>query len=320
MPSIDSARILILATDGYERSELRVPHDELAARGAKVTVASLEKRPIKSWAEKDWGDTIDVDLTAKDVVVEDYDAIVLPGGQINPDILRKDADAMRVVKGFLDAGKIVAAICHAPWLLVEADALRGRKATSYASIKTDLKNAGADWRDEKVVNDNGIITSRSPDDLAAFVEDGGMGGAPVAVFEHLAAVVEPPGHGEFDEGEMVALAGVPGPLERGLDLADVLGGFLARAGIEGGEQRAVDDGGAGAVGDVEIGLVDAGDPQVGRQQDIGIGRGVERARQINRQPSRFHQFFQTRPRRTGPLTPLAIIGSPSADVHTRFAI
>ena len=170
MPSIDSARILILATDGYERSELRVPHDELAGRGATVTIASLEKRPIKSWAENDWGDTIDVDLTAKDVVVEDYDAIVLPGGQINPDILRKDPDAMRVVKGFLDAGKIVAAICHAPWLLVEADALRGRKATSYASIKTDLKNAGADWRDEKVVNDNGIITSRSPDDLAAFVD------------------------------------------------------------------------------------------------------------------------------------------------------
>ena len=191
MPSIDSARILILATDGYERSELRVPHDELAGRGATVTIASLEKRPIKSWAEKDWGDTIDVDLTAKDVVVEDYDAIVLPGGQINPDILRKDADAMRVVKGFLDAGKIVAAICHAPWLLVEADALRGRKATSYASIKTDLKNAGADWRDEKVVNDKlarqvfeGVLAGEGgPDEvvekrgLAVVSDDGALGAA-----------------------------------------------------------------------------------------------------------------------------------------------
>ena len=170
MPSIDTARILILATDGYERSELRVPRDELSRLGATIKVASLEKRPIKSWDKKDWGDTVDVDLTAKEVAVDEFDAIVLPGGQINPDLLRKDGEAMRVVRDFVASGKVVAAICHAPWLLVEADALRGRKATSYASIKTDLKNAGADWRDEKVVNDEGIITSRSPDDLAAFVD------------------------------------------------------------------------------------------------------------------------------------------------------
>lgn len=169
MPSIKEARVLILATDGYERSELRVPLDELKKRGATVKIASPEKRPIKSWDKKDWGDTVDVDLTAGEASSKDFDALVLPGGQINPDILRKDEKVMRVVREFLDSGKVVAAICHAPWLLVEADALRGRKATSYASIKTDLENAGADWRDEKVVTDEGIITSRSPEDLDAFV-------------------------------------------------------------------------------------------------------------------------------------------------------
>jgi protease I len=169
MPSIKEARVLILATDGYERSELRVPLDELKKRGAAVKIASLEKRPIKSWDKKDWGDTVDVDLTVEEASSKDFDALVLPGGQINPDLLRADEKAMRVVKDFLASGKVVAAICHAPWLLIEADALRGRKATSYASIRTDLINAGADWRDEKVVTDKGIITSRSPEDLDAFV-------------------------------------------------------------------------------------------------------------------------------------------------------
>ncbi|HEV7249258.1 MAG TPA: type 1 glutamine amidotransferase domain-containing protein [Shinella sp.] len=169
MPSIKEARILILATDGYERSELRVPLDELKKRGAAVKIASLEKRPIKSWDKKDWGDTVDVDLTTEEASSKDFDALVLPGGQINPDLLRADEKAMRVVKDFLASGKVVAAICHAPWLLIEADALRGRKATSYASIRTDLINAGADWRDEKVVTDKGIVTSRSPEDLDAFV-------------------------------------------------------------------------------------------------------------------------------------------------------
>lgn len=169
MPSIKEARILILATDGYERSELRVPLEELRKRGATVKIASPEKRPIKSWDKKDWGDTVDVDLAAADVASGDFDALVLPGGQINPDLLRKEEGAMRVVRDFLSSGKVVAAICHAPWLLVEADALRGRKATSYASIRKDVENAGAEWRDEKVVTDKGIITSRSPDDLDAFV-------------------------------------------------------------------------------------------------------------------------------------------------------
>ncbi|MEK1886351.1 MAG: type 1 glutamine amidotransferase domain-containing protein [Phyllobacterium sp.] len=169
MPSIDASRILILATHGYERLELRVPYDALRERGADVKIASLKAGTIKSWDKKDWGDTVDVDLLACDVSANDFDAIVLPGGQINPDLLRVDEDAMRVVRDFLESGKTVAAICHAPWLLVEADALRGRDATSYWSIKTDVKNAGANWKDEAVVTDDGIITSRSPDDLSAFV-------------------------------------------------------------------------------------------------------------------------------------------------------
>lgn len=169
MPSIDSAKILILATDGYERSELRVPYEDLKKRGAVVKIASIKEGSIRSWDKKDWGDSVDVDLQAKDVNIEDFDAIVLPGGQINPDKLRINDDAMRVVREFARSGRVVAAICHAPWLLIEADALRGREATSYWSIKTDVKNAGATWKDEKVVTSDGIITSRSPDDLEAFV-------------------------------------------------------------------------------------------------------------------------------------------------------
>ncbi|NLS17502.1 type 1 glutamine amidotransferase [Rhizobium sp. P40RR-XXII] len=170
MPSINSAHILILATDGYERSELRIPLDELQKRGARVTVASIKEGSIKSWDKTDWGDSVDVDLLARDVDVNQFDALVLPGGQINPDKLRVDSDAMRVISEFLRSGKVVAAICHAPWLLIEADALRGRRATSYWSIKTDVKNAGANWQDETVVTDQGIITSRSPEDLNAFID------------------------------------------------------------------------------------------------------------------------------------------------------
>ncbi|MBP2549883.1 protease I [Neorhizobium galegae] len=169
MTDIKSARILILATDGYERSELRVPLEELRKQGADVKIASLEARDIKSWDEKDWGDSVPVDLVVTDVKAEDYHALVIPGGQINPDILRANADAVRVVRDFVKSGKTVAAICHGPWLLVEADALRGRKATSFASIRTDVKNAGASWEDKEVVVDKGIITSRSPKDLQAFV-------------------------------------------------------------------------------------------------------------------------------------------------------
>ena len=169
MTDIKNANIVILATDGYERSELRVPYDELRNRGANVKIASVKSGEIKSWDDGDWGDTIAVDLSVQDVDLQDFDALVLPGGQINPDVLRADENAMRIVREFVKSGKVVAAICHAPWLLIEADAVRGRKVTSYNSIKTDLKNAGGIWTDEEVVVDNGLITSRSPDDLDAFV-------------------------------------------------------------------------------------------------------------------------------------------------------
>ena len=169
MTAIQSAHILILATHGYERSELRVPLDQLRNKGADVRIASLKKEPIKSWAEKDWGDTVDVDMTVDEVKIGDFDAIVLPGGVMNPDFLRRNANAVKLVRDFVEAGKVVAAVCHGPWMLVEADALRGRKATSYPSIKTDVKNAGAEWRDERVIVNEGIITSRNPSDLDAFV-------------------------------------------------------------------------------------------------------------------------------------------------------
>ena len=169
MASINSARILILATHGYERSELRKPLEQLKAEGAEVKIASLKKEPIKSWDDKNWGDSVDVDLTVADVRVEDFDALVIPGGQINPDILRADQASVTLVKDFVASGKVVAAVCHGPWMLVEADALKGRRVTSYHSIKTDVINAGGQWEDSQVVTDQGIITARNPGDLDAFV-------------------------------------------------------------------------------------------------------------------------------------------------------
>lgn len=169
MPSITDARILIIATNGFEQSELEVPRDRLRAAGAKVEVASLDGRAIRGWDKKDWGRSVDVDLRIADVDPAAYDALVIPGGQINPDLLRVDPDVLNLVRRSLADGKVVAAICHGPWLLVEADALRGRKATSYKSIRRDVENAGATWVDQEVVVDQGIITSRSPADLGAFV-------------------------------------------------------------------------------------------------------------------------------------------------------
>lgn len=168
MPNISEAKIAILATDGYERSELRKPLEHLKGAGAEVHIVSIKSGEIKSWDEDNWGDSVAVDKLVSDVAVADYDALVLPGGQINPDLLRVNEDAVSFVREFAKSGKTLAAICHAPWLLIEADALRDRKATSYPSIKTDMINAGADWVDEEVVVSNAIITSRNPDDLDAF--------------------------------------------------------------------------------------------------------------------------------------------------------
>jgi protease I len=173
MPKISKAKILILATDGFEQSELEVPRAKLIEAGALVHVAApkqrKDKQEIRGWKEKDWGAGVPVDRELADASETFYDALVLPGGQMNPDTLRQTPEAMELIRAFLNSGKPVAAICHAPWLLIEANAVRGRKATSYKSIKADMINAGADWRDEAVVTDHGIVTSRNPGDLDAFV-------------------------------------------------------------------------------------------------------------------------------------------------------
>lgn len=169
MPQMSESRILIMATNGFEQSELMVPLNKLKEAGATVHVASLDGESITGWDNKDWGQAVEADMKIADVNVDDYIALVLPGGQMNPDILRADETAVRKVKDFVTGNKIVAAICHAPWLLVEAGVAKGREMTSYGSIKTDLINAGARWVDQEVAIDNGIITSRSPEDLEAFV-------------------------------------------------------------------------------------------------------------------------------------------------------
>jgi protease I len=168
MPEISKAKVVILATHGFEQSELQVPLQRLRHAGAEVVVVSPEKGQIRGWKEKDWGESVDVDKVLGEVSADDYDAIVLPGGQINPDLLRTNAQALQLIRDFLDSGKVVAAICHAPWLLIEVNAVRGRQVTSYKSIKTDMVNAGGRWIDREVVTDSGIITSRNPDDLEAF--------------------------------------------------------------------------------------------------------------------------------------------------------
>ena len=165
---LDNKKIAILATHGFEQSELEVPRDRLRAAGATVHVVSLESGEIKGWDKKDWGRPVKVDKTLDQVSANDYDAIVLPGGQINPDLLRVEPKALAFIKDIFNQKKIVAAVCHAPWLLIETGIAKGRKMTSYKSIKTDVMNAGAKWEDSEVVVDNGVITSRNPGDLNAF--------------------------------------------------------------------------------------------------------------------------------------------------------
>ena len=166
MAKLDGKRILIIATNGFEQAELEVPRDTLKKEGAKVSVASLDGKDIRGWNRDDWGRTAAADLKIADAQMDDYSALVIPGGVINPDKLRVDKDTMALVDAFLKSGKVVAAVCHGPWLLVQADALRGRQATSYKSIRKDVENAGANWVDREVVVDDGIITSRQPDDSA----------------------------------------------------------------------------------------------------------------------------------------------------------
>jgi protease I len=163
-----SKKVAILATHGFEESELSSPKQYLEEQGWTAHIVSPESGSIKSWAEKDWGKEYSVDKTLDEVSSGDYHALVLPGGVINPDHLRVNEKAVAFVKSFFDEKKPVAAICHGPWTLINADVVKGRKMTSYKSIKQDLINAGANWVDEEVVVDNGLVTSRQPDDLPAF--------------------------------------------------------------------------------------------------------------------------------------------------------
>jgi len=170
MPKLSQARVLIIATDGFEESELFGPLQILRDRGADVKLASPDLKPIQATVHDDPGKTIRPDMTIGDARAEDFDALILPGGVRNPDQLRMSKAAIDLIRAFDDAGKPVAAICHGPWLLVEADLLRGKTATSWPSIRTDLKNAGANIVDEPAVTDANIVTSRNPDDVPAFAE------------------------------------------------------------------------------------------------------------------------------------------------------
>lgn len=169
MPTIDNSKILVITTHGFEQSELEFPRDQLRAKGAEVHVATLDGKPANGWKGADWGEPAEADLRLSDARADDYDALVIPGGQINPDLLRVEEEVIGLVKSFHDAGKTIAAVCHGPWVLVEAGITKGRDMTSYHSIRTDVLNSGATWHDAEVVTDNGIVTSRSPKDLEAFV-------------------------------------------------------------------------------------------------------------------------------------------------------
>lgn len=168
MEKLSSKKVAVLATDGFEQSELEQPVQALKEAGAQVDIVSLKSGSIKGWDQDNWGKEIPVDRTIDNVKATDYDALVLPGGVMNPDKLRVDQGAVDFVKAFMDAGKPVAAICHGPWTLVEAGVLQGRTVTSWPSLKTDIQNAGGNWVDEEVVTDNGLVTSRKPADLPAF--------------------------------------------------------------------------------------------------------------------------------------------------------
>lgn len=168
MTDINDSKIAILATNGFEQSELFEPKQRLEEAGAAVTVIAPERGEIKGWDTDDWGKTVAVDLELDAARVEDFDALILPGGQINPDLLRINSTAVSFVRDFFSSGKPLAAICHAPWLLIEAGVIDGRRVTSYNSIRTDVENAGGQWRDEEVVVDKALITSRNPGDLPAF--------------------------------------------------------------------------------------------------------------------------------------------------------
>ncbi|MEQ3656296.1 MAG: type 1 glutamine amidotransferase domain-containing protein [Dokdonia sp.] len=166
---LENKKVAILATNGFEKSELFEPMNALKNEGAHIDIVSLENGQIKSWDKDNWGEEISVDKTVDTASETQYNALLLPGGVINPDKLRTNDNALGFIRSFFDSGKPVAAICHAPWLLASANVVENRKITSYHSIKDDMINAGANWVDQEVVVDQGLVTSRNPDDLPTFI-------------------------------------------------------------------------------------------------------------------------------------------------------
>jgi protease I len=165
---LDGKKVAVLVADGFEQVELLKPVEALRNEGAEVKVVSPKDKKVKGWNFDHWDKEIDVDIPLDQADPNNFDAILLPGGQMNPDILRANDKAVQFVKHFCESGKPIAAICHGPWTLIETGFVKGKKMTSYKSIKTDLKNAGADWVDQEVVTDQGLVTSRNPDDIPAF--------------------------------------------------------------------------------------------------------------------------------------------------------
>jgi protease I len=166
--SLNGVRVAILATDGFEQSELLEPRKALDEAGASTEVVSLKSGEIKGWNHKDWGQSVAVDQTLDSIDAKNYDALLLPGGVMNPDKLRMDPKAVAFVKAFVDAKKPVGAICHGPWTIIEAGAAKGRTLTSWPSLKTDIQNAGGRWLDQEAVVDGNFVTSRNPKDIPAF--------------------------------------------------------------------------------------------------------------------------------------------------------
>lgn len=165
---VSGKRVAILATDGVEQVELTEPRKALDDAGARTVLVSPKDGTIKAWQHDHWGDDLQVDMSLSNARADDFDALMLPGGVMNPDHLRSEPRAVEFVREFVRSGKPIAAICHGPWMLVEAGAVRGRTITSWPSLQTDIKNAGGDWVDREVVTDEGIVTSRKPDDIPAF--------------------------------------------------------------------------------------------------------------------------------------------------------
>jgi protease I len=165
---LQGKKVAVLATEGFEQVELLEPRKALEAEGAQTVVVSPMKDKIRGWNHTEWGQEVKVDLALDSAKPSDFDALLLPGGVMNPDKLRTNEKAVQFVKSFFDAGKPVAAICHGPWTMVEADVVRGRTLTSWPSLKTDIRNAGGEWVDQEVCTDHGLVTSRKPDDIPAF--------------------------------------------------------------------------------------------------------------------------------------------------------